>query len=69
MGEEIKVMASYNRADTINSLAMAMGVKPVLDYKKNKYNTATGIKKFPRHWEEENILLDIVSFIKWQVDG
>ncbi len=35
-------MASYNRADTINSLAMAMGVKPVLDYKKNKYNTATG---------------------------
>lgn len=35
-------MASFNRADTINSLAVAMGVKPVYDYQRNKYNTATG---------------------------
>ncbi len=35
-------MANYNRTDTINSLAAAMGVKTVNTYTQSKYNIATG---------------------------
>ena len=35
-------MTSYNRAQTINSLAMAMGVKPVSSKDMARYNSASG---------------------------
>ncbi len=35
-------MNKQNRTDTINSLAMAMGVKPIKSYDSSRYNSATG---------------------------